>query len=304
MNFNQIRVSAAREDLDRLSAIMTAVDDSIMTEDYSDVLTDIHNVYGDLVDESILNADKTRIAVSVFLPEDENPEDALAFIRERCAAEKIEFTTEIIRQDEKDWRDAWKKYYHATKLGRIVVVPSWESYSPKEGELTVDMDPGAAFGTGTHETTRLCEKLLESAVTPGCPTLDIGTGSGILAICAKKLGAGRTVAVDIDETAVRVARENCERNGCDVVCAVSDLLSNENALTGRYGVICANIVADVVKRLAPRLGRYLSPGGRVILSGIICEREREVAEEYEKHGFTVERAEREKGWTALMLREK
>ncbi|MBO4217404.1 MAG: 50S ribosomal protein L11 methyltransferase [Clostridia bacterium] len=301
MDFNQIRITAAREHLDTLSAIMTAADDSIMVEDYSDILTDLRTVYGDLIDESLLSADTSKIAVSVFLPEDENPGDCLAFIRERCRAAGIEMTEEIIRQDEKDWRDAWKRYYHATKLGRIVVVPSWESYSPKEGETVVDMDPGAAFGTGTHETTRLCEKLLEDAVFPGCSVLDIGTGSGILAICAKKLGAGRTVAVDIDETAVRVARENCERNGCGVLCAVSDLLSNENALTGRYDVICANIVADVVKLLAPRLGGYVAEGGRTILSGIICEREDEVVSEYAKYGFKVVKAEHEKGWSALML---
>ena len=302
MDFNQIRISAAREYLDALSAIMTAVDDSIMTEDYSDILTDLRTVYGDLIDESLLNADTSRVAVSVFLPEDRNPGDVLDFIRERCRAEGIEISEEIIRQDEKDWRDAWKRYYHATKLGRIVVVPSWEEYEKKDGEITVDMDPGAAFGTGTHETTRLCEKLLEDSVTPGCSVLDIGTGSGILAICAKKLGAGRTVAVDIDETAVRVAKENCERNGCDVVCAVSDLLSNENALTGSYDVICANIVADVVKLLAPKLSPYLREGGRVILSGIICEREAEVISEYEKNGFSAETVEREKGWSAIGLR--
>ncbi len=302
MDFNQIRVTAAREKLDALSAIMTALDDSIMIEDYSDILTDLRTVYGDLIDESLLHADTTKAAVSIFVPDDKNPEDYLIFIRERCAAEGIEFKDEIIRQDEKDWRDAWKRYYHATKLGRIVVVPSWEEYMPESGEITIDMDPGAAFGTGTHETTRLCEKLLEEAVKPGCSVLDIGTGSGILAICAKKLGAGRTVAVDIDETAVRVAKENCERNGCDVVCAVSDLLSNENALSGRYDTVCANIVADVVKLLAPRLGAYTSEGARVILSGIICEREAEVVAEYEKYGFSVERIEREKGWSAVMLK--
>ena len=302
MDFNQIRITAAREKLDALSAIMTAADDNIMIEDYSDILTDLRTVYGDLIDESLLHADTTKAAVSIFVPDDKNPEDYLIFIRERCAAEGIEFKEEIIRQDEKDWRDAWKRYYHATKLGRIVVVPSWEEYMPESGEITIDMDPGAAFGTGTHETTRLCEKLLEDAVKPGCPVLDIGTGSGILAICAKKLGAGRTVAVDIDETAVRVAKENCERNGCDVVCAVSDLLSNENALSGRYDVICANIVADVVKLLAPRLRAYMTDGARVILSGIICEREAEVVAEYEKHGFSVERIEREKGWSAVILK--
>ena len=301
MDFNQIRISAAKERLDALSAIMTAVDDSIMTEDYSDVLTDLRTVYGDLIDESILNADTSRVAVSVFLPEDVDPEGALSFIRERCRAEGIEIGEEIIRQDEKDWRDAWKRYYHATRLGRIVVVPSWEEYAAKDGEIKVEMDPGAAFGTGTHETTRLCERLLEGAVTPGCSVLDIGTGSGILAICAKKLGSGRTVAVDIDETAVRVARENCERNGCDVVCAVSDLLSNENALSGSYDVVCANIVADVVKLLSPKLPPYLNAGGRVILSGIITEREAEVTAEYEKNGFSVAAVEREKGWSAIEL---
>ena len=165
------------------------------------------------------------------------------------------------------------------------------------------MDPGMAFGTGTHETTRLCAGLLEKYVTPDCSMLDVGCGSGILAVCAAKLGAGKCFACDIDPDAVRVAKKNTELNSTPgVECAVSDLLAQVKKTDGGYDVVAANIVADVIIRLAPDVGDYMAQDGVLIVSGIIEERAAETVSALAAAGFEVESDMRENGWYAAAVR--
>ena len=172
----------------------------------------------------------------------------------------------VTRVDEEDWSTAWKKYYHPVKVGsRLVIIPCWEDYSLKEGEIGIRLDPGMAFGTGTHETTRLCLRLLEDSVFPDAEMLDIGTGSGILAIAALRLGVGQATGVDIDELAVKVAEENAALNG------VQDGLSLfcgdlTEKVSGHFDIVCANIVADVILRLAGNIGSFLKKDGVLLLS--------------------------------------
>ncbi len=182
---------------------------------------------------------------------------------------------------EEDWAEAWKEHFHIERFGeRIVIVPSWRAYEPAPGDVVVGLDPGMAFGTGQHETTRMCIEALERAVQPGMRVLDVGSGSGILSLVAAKLGA-RVTALDTDPDCVRITTDNARRNG--VGRAVDAREGSAGAAwpfgeppLGTFDVIVANIVARVIAGLAPSLVEALAPGGRLIVSGVIGEREREV----------------------------
>ena len=300
-DWTQLKVTVPLPQLDALVAVMSMLNNNLMIEDYSDI--DLKTCYGDLIDESILNADKTIAAVSIFLPADRPFTDAVSFIRERMSAEGIDGKIELIGVNEEDWANSWKAYYKPLHIGkRMVIVPMWESYTPKEGEIIVRMDPGMAFGTGSHETTRLVIELLEETVVPGMRVADVGCGSGILAICAAKLGASVCKAYDIDPVAVRVARENIAESGqSNVSCDVSDLLKGVDLSEGPYDLICANIVADIIIRMAPDVGRYMKDDGILLASGIITERAEEVISALEKHALRVVRRLDDNGWCALVV---
>ncbi len=303
MQWIQIKVTGKTADLDTISAVMSMVDNSLQIEDFSDVTTD--GMYGALLDESLLNADKTKAAVSVYIPETKSVAEACAFIEAQLAASGTEYTLETIGCREEDWSESWKKYYHPIKVGKIVVVPAWEDYTPAEGEITVTMDPGMAFGTGTHETTRLVISMLEKYVNEGDRMLDVGCGSGILAICARKLGASSCAAYDIDPTAVKVARENIEASGVtSVTCDVSDLLRGVDLSGGKYNIVAANIVADIIIRMMPDIAKYMAEGATLIASGIICPRREEVEKCMAEHGFEVFDELVENDWCALAVRKK
>jgi len=186
---------------------------------------------------------------------------------------------------EEDWADAWKVNFKPIRVGeRLLVTPSWEQPADVQGRAVIVLDPGMAFGTGGHETTRLCLECLESLLLPATaetlagPVLDLGTGSGILAIAAAKLGVQRIDAVDIDPQAVSVAAENCRLNQVEhqVQCRTTPL----DRLGGGYTLILANILAEELVRLGPELAVRLAPGGSLILSGILAEREELVRSGY------------------------
>lgn len=302
-NWVQIKVKCASSDIDTVTSVMCMVDNGLMIEDYSDVDGILDGVYGDLIDESILEADRTKAAVSVFIPTVKSPGESELYIKDRLSNLGVKFEITHEGVCEEDWANSWKQYYKPIKTGkRLVIVPVWEKYEPVSGEVTVLMDPGMAFGTGTHETTRLCAELLEKYVKEDCSVLDVGCGSGILAISASKLGAGKCFACDIDPVAVEVARENTELNHTDnVECAVSDLLKQVKKTEGGYDIVVANIVADVVIRLAPDVGEYLAKNGVFIISGIIKERAAEVQDALYKAGYKIDDEKYENGWYAASL---
>ena len=302
--WTQIKVTCGVKDLDDLTALMSMVTNSLMIEDYSDAQRELDGVYGDLIDEELLNKDKTRASVSAFVVSDGGVSDSVTYIRERLSRLGIDASIELDGVSEEDWADSWKKYYKPIKTGdRIVIVPVWEEYDRADGEIVVLMDPGMAFGTGTHETTRLCAKLLEKYTKKGCRMLDVGCGSGILAICASLLGASECFACDIDPVSVKVAKENAQLNGTDnVVCEISDLLSDVPKVDGGYDVCTANIVADIIIRLAPDIGEYLAPDGVLIVSGIIIERKDETVAALERCGLEVFDDETENGWYCAAVR--
>ena len=203
---------------------------------------------------------------------------------------------------DEDWAETWKEFFHTEKIGaRTVIKPTWEEYEAKAGEIVVELDPGAAFGTGQHATTSLCIRALEDLVQPGMTVFDVGTGSGVLAIVAAKLGAKRVEAVDFDPVAVRVARENVRQNGAENVVRTerSDLLKS---VAGKADLIIANIIADIIVRLFGEVKGSLAAGGTMLLSGIIEDRLPDVVEAAAAHGFAVEKIEQEKGWAAVIVK--
>lgn len=289
------------KDLDAITAVMSMLDNGLMIEDYSDF--SLNGMYGELVDESILTADPDTVCVSLFVPEEKHMAEYTGFLTERFAALGLSVALSFEGMNEDDWAESWKQYYKPIPLGRVTVVPAWEDYEAKESEVIVRMDPGMAFGTGTHETTRLVLLLLQDELKGGERVLDVGTGSGILSICASKLGASSCHAYDIDPVAVKVARDNAHADGCDnITVGVSDLLRDVDLSGGPFDICVANIVADIILRMLPDIHRYLKPGAPLILSGIIEPRADEVREALCAHGFRIDREQTENDWVAILAR--
>ena len=244
-----------------------------------------------------------------YLPEDARLESSLLALAERIAA--LRHAGAVLGAGtishsfvaDEDWAETWKAYIHTEKIGeRIVVRPTWEEYTPSADEIVIELDPGAAFGTGAHATTAMCLRWLEHLVSPGMRVYDVGCGSGILAVAAAKLGAGEVIAMDYDPVAVSVAEENIRQNNAhNVVACESDLLSAcEGAAPAE--LITANIIADVIIRLFAQLDRHLAPGGTLLASGIIDDRIADVEHAAAQHGFTVLDMTCEKEWAAMIIR--
>ncbi|MBC7227523.1 MAG: 50S ribosomal protein L11 methyltransferase [Thermoflexales bacterium] len=200
---------------------------------------------------------------------------------------------------ETDWAEAWKQHLTVLHVGRrLVIRPSWLPYIPAEGEVVVELDPGMAFGTGTHPTTQMCLLALEDWVRPGARVLDLGTGSGILAIAAAKLGAKRVLALDTDPQAVAVARENVYRNGvADRVRVARGSLARA---IGKFDLVVVNILARVLVEMAGQgLARRLAPEGRLVAAGLLAAQEEEVREAFQRNGLAVVGRRQVEDWVAL-----
>lgn len=201
--------------------------------------------------------------------------------------------------DDADWAENWKQHYRTLKLtSRLTVNPSWIAYEPGPEEIVIQMDPGSAFGTGTHETTALCAEILDRQLKGNESILDLGTGSGILAIIAAKLGAACVEAIDIDPMAVAVAKQNIEDNDVTIDCHTGEL---QQAKQPKYQVIVANIIASVILELLPDLSMRLAKEGRLIVSGIIKEREKEILQKVSEQGLQIEARYERNDWLAFVL---
>lgn len=206
-------------------------------------------------------------------------------------------------QDE-DWSDTWKQYFHTEKPGeRVVIKPTWEEYEPKDDEVVIELDPGAAFGTGTHATTSMCIRQLEKLVKPGMTVFDVGTGSGILSIISAKLGAKNIQAVDYDDSVLKIVEENLEQNNVQDIISVaqSDLMQNVH---GKAELVIANIIADIIIRLFDQLDEHLEQGGTLLTSGIIEDRIEDVLAAAEAHGYSVVERLENKGWACITFKRK
>ena len=300
MEWTELMITVPAEDVERAGDIaQMVVPYGIYVEDYSHLEEEAWEIaHIDLIDEELLRKDRTKGVVHVYVSPEENPAEAIAFLRERYQAEGITYRLDTAGCEEEDWINNWKKYFHPIPVGeKLLIRPAWEEIAGAQGRTVLHLEPGLAFGTGTHETTRLCLQLLERYVFPGCTVLDIGCGSGILAIAALLLGAGKAVGVDIDELAVKTAVENARLNGVDSrFTAICGNLTEK--VTGNYHIVVANIVADVIMALTSDVEQYMYPDTVYLMSGIIDTRLDDVLQAVESKFEVIERLE-EKGWVAL-----
>lgn len=258
----------------------------------------------DYFDEKILDI-KEGAVVKGYYKNDEHLEEYIQYIKAnveelpKWGFDKGAGTVDVIKVNEEDWENNWKKYYKPTKIGnKIVVKPIWEEYEAKEDELIVELDPGMAFGTGTHETTRMCMKSLEKYVKKESRVFDIGTGSGILAISAAKLGAKDVVAVDLDPVAVDSAKKNVGYNNIDNISVLhGDLME---VVEGKADIVVANIIADVIIFLTEGVKKFLNKDGYFITSGIILAKQDEVQEKMKACGFEVVEVINDGEWACVI----
>lgn len=256
----------------------------------------------DYVSDS-LTEDKDKAKVIVYMPKDDTADGDIVRNILRCEKfQPIEMLTEELA--EKDWKDKWKEFFKPFKItDRITVKPSWESYEKSsDSELVINIDPGMAFGTGTHETTGLCIELLEKYYKDGNSILDVGTGSGILAIAARLLGAGDIIAVDIDPVAVTVAKENLLTNGINDVSVIQGDLTKDLDLS--VDIVLANLMADLVVMLSADVLKCLNVQGIFISSGILLEKRDMVLGELEKNGFSILEILEKGEWCAIAAKKR
>lgn len=307
MQWIEVNVQVTHEAVEVVADILTAAGTSGVAIEDPQLINNLRNSgTWELCD--IPEQENTEIVtVSAYYADDEKLQDRLKQIENELAAveERIgSFRFGNIRfrsLSEKDWANEWKQYFHVTHVGEsLVIKPSWEEYTPKEGEHVIKIDPGMAFGTGTHHTTNMCMARLEKVLPANAEVFDVGTGSGILAIAAALLGAKSVKAVDIDAVAVRVARENIADNGLEDKIEVKegDLLRGTE---GQADVIIANIIADIIIMLLKDIPGKLQDDGIFLASGIISDRRADVEAAAAEVGMKVDHVDEKGGWVVMQM---
>lgn len=307
MQWIEVNVQVTHEAVEVVADILTAAGTSGVAIEDPQLINNLRNSgTWELCD--IPEQENTEIVtVSAYYADDEKLQDRLKQIESELAAveERIgSFRFGNIRfrsLSEKDWANEWKQYFHVTHVGEsLVIKPSWEEYTPKEGEHVIKIDPGMAFGTGTHHTTNMCMARLEKVLPANAEVFDVGTGSGILAIAAVLLGAKSVKAVDIDAVAVRVARENIADNGLEDKIEVKegDLLRGTE---GQADVIIANIIADIIIMLLKDIPGKLKDDGIFLASGIISDRRADVEAAAAEVGMKVDHVDEKGGWVVMQM---
>lgn len=246
--------------------------------------------------------------VRLYLPDNERLAEQRRRIDDALRALLFEVEVSERRVQEEDWAESWKEFFQVERVGRrLVIRPTWRDYQPKADEVVLDLDPGMAFGTGQHPTTRLCLRAVEELAAPGMRMLDLGCGSGILSLAAAKLGCASVVSLDIEPIAIETTRANARLNGVEatVQAAVGSLGDSWPLAAGQlnaFDTVVANISAGVLVSLAAELAAALRPGGTLVGSGVVAERADEVLLALAAAGLRIERLESEAGWRAAIAR--
>lgn len=289
----------------------TQIEDEAEFEDF----LESNKKYWDYVDDELLEAKKGETRVIIYIENNESATDSinsvnamLADMRSENRPEWGSLRTETDGLNEEDWANNWKAYFKPIPVGKkILIQPEWEAYKGETDRIVFTVNPGLTFGTGTHNSTKLCIAALEDAIKPGCSMIDIGCGSGILSIISLMLGAGEATALDIDPNSVHVAYENARMNNVDESkyrVLAGDILTDKELFSTisdtKYDVVAANIVADVIIALLPTVKAIIAEGGTFVCSGIINERLSDVLSAMEKENVKVNRTETDGEWSAVV----
>ncbi len=309
MKWFEVRVKTTEEAYDAVSEMLMSIGaGGVAIEDPNDIKREISKPNSlDYADQEFMDSLGEDVIIKAYFSEEKNLNELESLIKE-----KLIFISEFLNTgegytgysevDDEDWATSWKKYYKPLHITESVVIkPSWENYEKTENEIVIELDPGMAFGTGTHETTKMCAELIQRYVKSGDTALDIGCGTGILSIIASKLGAKEITAVDIDDVAIKITKENCRMNGAgDTVTAFTGILNDVKPV--KHDIVFANIIANVIIDIAKSMNSYLKPGGYFITSGIIRERKQEVIEAYQGQGYSIETIIEMGEWVAISFK--
>ena len=295
-------VLASRRGLEAVTALFNeAFPNGVMVDDPQSILKHVESDDWDAHEFSEDILAREQLKVSGYFEMNESWQADYKALRDAVEAELARIDESCSWQEQRveneDWSESWKAHYHVLHYGsRIQVVPEWLEPDYPE-DIVIRIDPGMAFGTGEHETTSLCMAWLEELITPEMTVFDVGTGSGILAIAARALGAGRVDAMDYDDVAVWAAVQNAARNNSQLMIYKSDLL---RGCVGEADLIIANIVADVILRLVPDLRAHFKPNGRFLCSGVLLTRAADVREALSAAGFAVVEQREDGEWCAIL----
>lgn len=322
MNWTEAEIYTSTDGIDILCASLLDIGIKGFSirdaEDFNEFLENKDGKW-DYIDDDLMNLKNCETSVTIYLPDNSQGgemlislKNLLAQMKERDTENKwgrLEVELKSVREE--DWANNWKQYFKPLKVGeKLLVKPSWENYENNDGRTILEIDPASSFGTGQHNTTKLCLELLEKCVKGDDRVLDLGCGSGILSIGAILLGAKEATAVDIEQNAVETAKENALKNNISAekyTALFGDIISNTDLraqIGDGFDIITANIVADVLIAMSGLFRSFLKPDSVLIISGIIVERKDEVINAVTAQGFEVIESADSEGWAAVMLRNK
>lgn len=320
MNWTEVSITTNKDGIDAITGNLLNIGITGIRienpDDFNEFLEGTE-IYWDYVDENLMYLKNCETKVILYLPENAQGLDMLSLLKDAIEKLKSENKYGSLKMTfnnvkEEDWENNWKQYFKPLKIGRhFLIKPSWENAENDDGRKILEIDPGMSFGTGTHETTRLCLESMDRIPLKDKEVLDLGCGSGILSIGALLSGAKHTTLVDIDANSTKIAAENIEKNNFDpklftIYCGnvIDDSSLAEKIGFKKYDVIFANIVADVLKAMSPLFGKFLKDGGTLVVSGIITERKDEVLNEIRRNGFETVKEFEEGAWACAELKHK
>lgn len=304
-SWTEIKIEIDANNIDLASDIaQMTVPYGIYIEDYRTLEEEAMEIaHIDLIDEDLLAKDRTKGYVHIYLEPEMNPAEAVAFLTERYTAAGIRFEAETLVCKREDWQNNWKQFFKPMPVGKkLLIRPTWEDEYDAGDRHVLHLEPGLAFGTGSHDTTRLCLETLETYIHGGESVLDLGCGSGILALSALLFGASTAEGVDIDDIAVKTAIENGATNGFTEPQYKIHCGDMTEKVTGKFDVVVANIVADVIILFCQNARQFMKDDAVFIVSGIIDTREDDVLKAFEDNAFRIEKRIESKGWLCFVLK--